>query len=91
MREREEETQKQREGPRREETTHSAEEGVAEKHARTDRSDPEIDTAGGGEADTSQSYSRHKKGHMNHIYLTDSYEEAIVGFSVGPRVFLQGQ
>ena len=62
----------------REETTHSAEEGVAEKHAKTDRSDTEMDTEGGGEARKSQSHSRHKKGHMTNIYLTDSEEEAIV-------------
>ena len=43
-REREEDTLKQREEALREETTHSAEEGMAEKHARTDRSDTEIDT-----------------------------------------------
>ena len=46
----------------RKETTHSAEEGVAKKHARTDRSDTEMDTEGEGEAGTSQSQSRHKKG-----------------------------
>ena len=33
---------------------------------------------GGGEAGTSQSHSRQKKGHMTNIYLTDSDEEAIV-------------
>ena len=53
---------------------------VIKKHARTDRSGTEIDTEGGGEADTSQSYSRPKKGHMTNIYLTDSDEEAIVHF-----------
>ena len=74
--EREEEAQKQREEARREETTHSAEEGVAEKHARTDKSDTEA----GGEAVTSQLHSRHKKGHMTNIYLTDSDKEAIVDF-----------
>ena len=81
-REREEEAQKQREEARREETTHSAEEGVAEKHAKTDRSDAELDTCteGGEEAGTSQSNSRHKKGHMTNIYLTDLDQEAIVDF-----------
>ena len=64
----------------REETTHSAEEGMAEKHPRTDKSDTEMDTEGGGEAGTSQSQSRHKKGHITNIYLTDSDEEAIVDF-----------
>ena len=42
-REREEETQKQRVEPRRVDTTHSAEEGVTEKCARTDRSDKEME------------------------------------------------
>ena len=46
----------------REETIHSAEEGVAEKHPRTERSDTEMDTEAGGEAGTSLSQSRHKKG-----------------------------
>ena len=49
-REREEEAQKQKEKVRREETTHSAEEGVAEKCARRDRSDRKINTEGRGEA-----------------------------------------
>ena len=62
----------------REETTHSAEEGVAEKHARTDKRDTEMDTETGGEGGTSQSHSRHKKGHMTKIYLKDSDEEVIV-------------
>ena len=77
---REKEAQKQREKARREETTHSEEEGVAKKHAMTDRSDTEMDTEAGGEAGTSQSHSRHKKGHMTNIYMTDSDEEAIVDF-----------
>ena len=34
----------------------------------------------GGEAGTSQSHLRQKKGHMTNIYLTDSDEEAIVDF-----------
>ena len=55
----------------REENTHSAEEGVAEKCARTDRSDTEMGTEGGGETGTSQSHPRHKKGHMRNIYLMD--------------------
>ena len=37
-------------------------------------------TDGGGEAGTSQSQSRHKKGHMMNIYLTDSDDKAIVDF-----------
>ena len=78
-----EEEKKQREERQREEaiseeTTHSAGEGVAEMCARTDRSDTEMDTYGGGEAGTS--HSRRKKGHMMNIYLTDSDEEAIVDF-----------
>ena len=39
-----------------------------------------MDTEGGGEALTSQSQSKHKKGHMTKIYQTDSDEEAIVDF-----------
>ena len=39
-----------------------------------------MDTACRGEACTSQSQSRHKKGHMMNIYLIDSYEEPIVDF-----------
>ena len=42
-----------RQKARRQETTYLAEEGVAEKHAKTDRSDTEMDTEG-GEAGTSQ-------------------------------------
>ena len=37
-------------------------------------------TQSGGEASTSQSQSKHKKGYMMSIYLTDSYEEAVVDF-----------
>ena len=70
-RERKEEAQKQREEARKEETTHSAEEGVAEKRERTDKTDIEMNTEAGGEADTSQLHSRHKKGPITHIYLTD--------------------
>ena len=65
-REKEEEAQKQRKEAKREETTHSPEEGVTENHARTGKSDTEMDTEG-GEA-------------MTNIYLTDSDEEAIVDF-----------
>ena len=56
--EREEEAHKQREEARREESTNSPEEGAAEKHARTDKSDTELDTytEDGGEAGTSQSH-----------------------------------
>ena len=64
----------------REQITHSAEEGVAKKHARTDKSDTRMDTQAGGEANTSQSHSRHKKGCMTNIYLTDAHEKAIVDF-----------
>ena len=60
------------------EKTHSAEQGVAEKHARTYRSDTEMDTEGGQEVGRSQSHSRNKKGHMTNIYLMHSDEEAIV-------------
>ena len=59
----------------REETTHSAEDGMAEKHARRDRSDTDMDTEGIGEAGISQSHSRCGKGHMTNIYLTDSNED----------------
>ena len=81
-REREEEALKQREERLREEAmrvepTHSAEEGVAGKRARTARSDTEMDTEGGGVVGTSQPHSRHKKGHMTNIYLNDSDEEAL--------------
>ena len=40
----------------------------------------QMDTEAGAEAATSQSHSRHKKGHMTNIYLTDSDEEAMVDF-----------
>ena len=53
---------------------------MAEKQARTDRSNTEMDTEAAGEAGTSQSQSRHKKEHMINIYLMDSDEEAIVDF-----------
>ena len=76
----EERAQKQREEARREETIHLAEKGVTEKCARIDRSDREMDTESGGEAGISQSHSRHKKGHMTNIYLTDSDDMAIVDF-----------
>ena len=39
-----------------------------------------MDTKGGRYAGTSQLQSRHKKGHVTNIYLTDSDEEAIVDF-----------
>ena len=45
-----------------EETTNSAEEGVAEKCLKTNISDTRIDTDGGGEAGTSQSQFTLKKG-----------------------------
>ena len=53
-------------------------EGVAGKRPRTEKNDSEMDTEGGGEAKTSHSQYRHKKGYMTNIYLTDSDEEAIV-------------
>ena len=82
----EKEAQKQREEARREEATHSPDEEVAEKHARTEKSDTEMDTCTefGGEVSTSQSHSRHKKGHMTNIYLMDSKEETIVDFVKDP-------
>ena len=80
--EREEEAQKQREV-----TTDSAEEGVAGKHASTDRSDTEMDTEAGGEVGTSQLHSRHKKGHMTNIYLMDSDEEALVDFVTDHQLY----
>ena len=79
-REREEEAHKQREEALRDDTTHSAHECEAEKHARTDKSDTEMDSEAGGKAGTSQSQSRHKKEHITNIYLTDSYEESIEDF-----------
>ena len=48
-----------------EKTTHSAEEGVTEKCARTDRSNTEMDTEGGGEAGTSQSHLQAQEGTYN--------------------------
>ena len=82
VRERKKEPQKQREEARREKTAHLPGKGLAEKHERTDRRDTEMDTCteGGGEACTSQSHSRHKKGHMTNINLTDSDGEAFVDF-----------
>ena len=59
----------------REETTHAAEKGVAEKRAGTDRSD------------RNRTRGRHisialnaQEGQMTNIYLPDSDEEAIVNF-----------
>ena len=67
-------------GTKREETTHSAEEGLAKKCGQTDRRDTEMDRECGGEPGISQLHSRHKKGHITNIYLMDSDEEAIVDF-----------
>ena len=39
-----------------------------------------MNTEAGGETGISQSQSRHKKGHVTNIYLTDSDEEAIMDF-----------
>ena len=72
-REGEEEAQKQKEKARREEARKEeakhTEEGVAEKWAKTDKSDTELDTCtdGGGEVGLSQLHSRHKKRHMRNI------------------------
>ena len=74
----EEEAQKQREEARRQETTHSAWWRRGGHISITLKA--QEGTHGGGEAGTSQSHSRHKKGHMTNIYLTDSDEEAIVDF-----------
>ena len=51
-------------GSQGEETTPSAKTGVSEEHASTEKSDLEMDTCteGEGEASTSQSHSRYKKG-----------------------------
>ena len=46
----------------REETTHPVEEGMAEKHARTDKSDTKMDTEAGGGAGKSQSCPKTKTG-----------------------------
>ena len=80
VQEREGEAQKQREEAMRDETIHSAEERVPEWHARTNKSDTEMDTEAEGEAGTSQSHSRHKEGHMTNIYMIDLDEEVIVDF-----------
>ena len=45
----------------------------------------------GRETSTSQSQSRHKKGHTMNIYLTDSDEEAIVDFVKDLQQEQQGQ
>ena len=59
----------------REETTHAAEKGVAEKHAGTDRSDR--NRIRGRQISIALNT---QEGHMTNIYLTDSEEEAIVNF-----------
>ena len=79
-RKREEKAQKQREEARREESTYPAEEGSAEKLARTNRSDRKMYTEAGGEAATSQLHSRQKKRHMTNINLTDSNDKLIMDF-----------
>ena len=60
---------------------------MAEKRTRTERSESEMDTEGGGEGTEgggkgrqTQCQSRYKKGHMMNVYLKDSDEEAIVDF-----------
>ena len=57
-----------------------------------------MDTQDGGEAGTSQSLSRRKKGHMMNIYITDSDEEAIVdlsrmmwSFTIKPKIASLGR
>ena len=56
-------------------------EAVAQKAPRTEWCESEIDTEDGGEARVStECQSRHKKGHMMNICLTDSDEEVIVDF-----------
>ena len=84
-REREEEPQKQRKEAWMEETTHSARDRVAEKHARTGKSDTEMDTEAGEEMGTSQTHSTHKKEHMTNIYLMDTDDEATLDFMMNPK------
>ena len=83
-REREEEAQRQqrekKEEARKAETPQSTEEAVAKQRQRTERSESEMDTEGGGEAGTYQLLSRRNKRHMTNIYFTDSDEKAIVDF-----------
>ena len=79
VREREEGAQKQREKAMGEDTTHSAGEGVAKKHTRTNRNKTKMDTETGGDA--SMLHSRQKKGHMTNMYLMDSDDETIVDFA----------
>ena len=56
------------------EETFQMEEKVA-KRQKTERSASEMVREGGGEVSTSQSQSRHNKGYMMNICLTDSDEE----------------
>ena len=42
--------------------------GSGHKETRTERSESEMDTEGGGEANTSQLQCKHKKIHMTNIY-----------------------
>ena len=51
---------------------------MAEKSPRTEWSESEMDTEGGGEAGSSQFQSRCENRHMTNIYLTDPDEEAIL-------------
>ena len=57
-------------------------ETVAGNIQRTDRSESEMESEGGGKASqtATQCQSRPKNGHTANIYLTDSDEEAIVDF-----------
>ena len=71
--------EREREEARKAETPQSSEKAVIEKRPRTERSVGEMDTEG-GEASTSQSQPKHKKGHMTNLSLTDSDEVAIVDF-----------
>ena len=53
---------------------------MAEKCARTDKSDTEMDTCSKGDGN-----SRYKKKHMTNIYLTNKDKEAIVDFVKDPN------
>ena len=71
QREGEEEAQKQKEERQRkesmkEETNYSAEEGVAERHARTDRRDTEMEIEGWGEAGT-LTFQAQEGGYDKHL------------------------
>ena len=67
QRRREEREQREREGARRAEIPHSIEEGVAEKIARTESSESEMDIVSEREVGISQSQFRCKKEHISNI------------------------